>query len=147
MPHPVQDIAEYLLWLDAIHEGDGISNMKLQKLVYYAQGIHLAVFDTPLFEERFKAWEHGPVVPPLYSAYKRFGRMPIDSNDSFDRENIPLEARELVDEVFDVYGRFSAWVLRQMTHEESPWLDYQESGGEIPHSALKAYFKTQIKSD
>ena len=146
MPYPIKDVTEYLLWLDALHEGDGISNMKLQKLAYYSQGVHLAVFDAPLFEERIEAWEHGPVIPPLYGACKKFGRSPIESNDEFDREILPVETRELLDEVFNVYGRFSAWILREMTHEEAPWLDNQETRGVIHHDALRTYFKTQLNS-
>ena len=52
-------------------------NLKLQKLVYYAQAWHLALRDVPLFEEDFEAWVHGPVIPALYQEYKKFGWRPI----------------------------------------------------------------------
>jgi uncharacterized phage-associated protein len=42
--------------------GDVISNLKLQKLLYYAQGFYLAIYGKALFEEDIVAWEHGPVV-------------------------------------------------------------------------------------
>lgn len=63
MTQSILDVAAYFLWLDNEREGDGISNMKLQKPAYYAQGFHLALFDTALFDERVEAWDHGPVVP------------------------------------------------------------------------------------
>ncbi|OQY42717.1 MAG: hypothetical protein B6240_13665 [Desulfobacteraceae bacterium 4572_87] len=49
--------------------GDLISNLKLQKLVYYAQGFYLALYDEPLFNEPIEAWTHGPVIRELYRSY------------------------------------------------------------------------------
>ena len=54
------DAAKYLLTLDEREEGDVTSNLKLQKLLYYAQGLHLVLHDAPLFGERIEAWQHGP---------------------------------------------------------------------------------------
>ena len=71
------DVAKYFATLVESDAGDSISNLKLQKLAYYAQGFHLAMYDTPLFPERIYAWAHGPVVEELYHAYKKFGANPI----------------------------------------------------------------------
>jgi uncharacterized phage-associated protein len=61
------EIAKYFLVQVEEELGDSISNLKLQKLVYYAQGFNLALFDgNPLFDEEIQAWTHGPVVPALY---------------------------------------------------------------------------------
>ena len=70
------DIADYFVRL-ANETGDYISNLKLQKLVYYAQAWYLAISDEALFEEDFEAWVHGPVIPELYQEYKSFGWRPI----------------------------------------------------------------------
>ncbi len=67
----VFDVAEYFLSLADEEAGDFLSNLKLQKLVYYAQGFHLALFNRPLFMAAIHAWQHGPVVPELYHAYKK----------------------------------------------------------------------------
>lgn len=48
-----------------------ISNLKLQKLLYYMQGFHLAYFDTPLFDDDIEAWMYGPVVPCVYNHFKK----------------------------------------------------------------------------
>ncbi|MFM6174756.1 MAG: Panacea domain-containing protein [Sphaerospermopsis kisseleviana] len=66
------EVAKYFIRL-AHETGSFISNLKLQKLVYYAQAWHLALFEQPLFNEDFEAWIHGPVVPELYHYYKKFG--------------------------------------------------------------------------
>ena len=59
------DVAQYFLAKSDEDAGDLMSNLKLQKLVYYAQGFALALFDKPLFSERIEAWIHGPVYPAV----------------------------------------------------------------------------------
>jgi uncharacterized phage-associated protein len=53
---------------------DGIeaemTNMKVQKLLYYSQSLHLALYDEPLFEEEIQAWRYGPVCPPARTSEK-----------------------------------------------------------------------------
>ena len=67
MAYKVLDIANKLLSHAANNgEGELMSNMKLQKMLYYQQGFHLAYFNTPLFEENIEAWMYGPVVPCVY---------------------------------------------------------------------------------
>ena len=58
--------------------GEFVTNMKLQKLLYYMQGFHLAWFDTPLFDEEIEAWMYGPVVPSVFETYKHEGKRGIE---------------------------------------------------------------------
>jgi uncharacterized phage-associated protein len=69
------EVADYLLAKAAAEEegNELISNLKLQKLLYYAQGVHLALHDVALFPEEIQAWMHGPVVPEVYQKYKDGG--------------------------------------------------------------------------
>lgn len=140
----LKDVARCFLYLDYINDGDGISNLKLQKLVYYAQGFYGAVFGKPLFDEEISAWTHGPVVADLYRDYKQYGRNPIPSVSEFNINSLTKDEFELVEEVFEVFGQYSAWKLRNMTHEESPWIDYSADAGVIPKNAIFEYFKTRI---
>ncbi len=71
------EIAKYFVSLVDEEAGDSISNLKVQKLLYYAQGGYLAFHDEPLFPEAIKAWAHGPVVPQVYHEYKQYGAGPI----------------------------------------------------------------------
>ena len=57
---------------------EGITHLKLQKLLFYAQGIYLALNDNMLFYDQIVAWEHGPVVKSVYDEYKQNGRNPIN---------------------------------------------------------------------
>ncbi|MBW4552995.1 MAG: DUF4065 domain-containing protein [Aphanocapsa sp. GSE-SYN-MK-11-07L] len=139
-----QDVAKYFLSLTDEDSGDLISNLKLQKLVYYAQGFHLALYDEPLFEERIEAWTHGPVVPDLYSAYKHLGLNAIPRPTDLDFSVYDERTRELLDEVYQVHGQFSAWKLCNMTHDEPPWKNAIANGGVITASSMKEFFKTQL---
>jgi uncharacterized phage-associated protein len=139
------DVARYFLSLIDEDSGDLISNLKLQKLVYYAQGFHLALFDTPLFPEAIEAWTHGPVVPELYYAYKEYGSNAIPCPVDMDFRIYDEQTRELLDEVYQVYGQFSAWKLRNMTHDEPPWRTVRASGEDIiPTHLMQSFFKTQL---
>lgn len=138
-----KQVAEYFLCMSDPDIGDIISNLKLQKLVYYAQGFHLAMFDKPLFDEPILAWEHGPVVESLYQSYKSFGSGAIPQPDIFDDTVFTPEQINLLKEVFEVYGQFSAWKLRNMTHAEKPWNDTPRNQ-EISTTLMQEYFKLQL---
>ena len=140
----VASVANYFLSLADEEAGDTISNLKLQKLAYYAQGFHVALFGEPLFPERIEAWTHGPVVPDLYHAYKQYGNGGIPRPEAFDPESLDVKTRELLDEVYNVYGQYSAWKLRNMTHHEAPWVGaYAKGAGSvIQPDAMNAFFQT-----
>jgi len=140
------DVAAYFLSLADPDAGDLISNLKLQKLVYYAQGFYLALNDKPLFNEKMQAWAHGPVVPDLYHHYKKFGNDAITIRPKIDTRIFDKKVRTFLNDVYNVYGQFSAWKLRNMTHEEAPWIDAAPTSSLITHRALKSYFKTQLKN-
>ena len=142
----VQDVSNYLLSLSAPEAGDGISNLKLQKLLYYCQGLNLALYDTPLFDAVIEAWEHGPVVPVIYHKYKKHGwnHIPIPNNVSLKKICSNDEVKEVVDEAYNFYGQFSAWKLRNMTHREPPWCDTPK-GDVITLGKLKEYFSTLVE--
>jgi len=140
------DVANYFLAQADDEAGDLISNLKLQKLVYYAQGFHLALYDKPLFSESIEAWNHGPVVPALYRAFKQYGAQALPRPSDLDFSIYDERVRELLDEVYTVYGQFSAWKLRNMTHEEPPWRDCTQ-GSTILSEEMKSYFKTLLVND
>lgn len=142
---PVKDVAEYFLAKVDTEAGDCISNLKIQKLVYYAQGFVLAFTNKKLFNENIVAWQHGPVVVELYDEYKMYGANCIKPDDSYSLKTITThkELVEILDDVYSVYGQFSAWKLREMTHEEGPWKDF-ELNQVISVRSILDFFKTQI---
>ncbi len=144
------DIANYFIWL-ANETGSFISNLKLQKLVYYAQAWHLAIYGSPLFEEDFQAWVHGPVIPELYQKYKSFGWQPI-SEDAIPE--LPKDIREFLDEVSQEYFGCDAYELEQMTHIEAPWNWAREnlladapSNEAIKKEWIKEYYGSRVEKE
>lgn len=144
---PVQEVANYFLNKLDIETEDCISNLKLQKLVYYAQGFVMAIKDKKLFNEPIEAWEHGPVVRVLYNKYKANGKSGIMRTEGLEYPQLEQypEIMEILDEVYQVYGQFSAWKLRNMTHDETPWLDTSRNEV-ITDCKMLTFFKTQINS-
>lgn len=144
------DIAEYFIHL-ANETGSFISNLKLQKLVYYAQAWHLALYDEPLFAEDFEAWVHGPVIPQLYQKYRKFGWHPIEQEAEPD---LPSKIKEFLDEVAREYFASDAYELEQMTHVEAPW---NQARGNLPPDApsnsvirqewIKEYFAPRAEEE
>lgn len=98
-----------------------ITNMKIQKLLYYSQCLHLALYDEPLFSEEIQAWRYGPVCPPAYRFYSEFEalQLPIPSKDAL--LEIPDEQKKVLEEVWENFGGYNAYRLSNMTHEEFPW--------------------------
>ncbi|MDB5163934.1 MAG: putative phage-associated protein [Candidatus Saccharibacteria bacterium] len=137
------DVANVFAKLTDIDSGEVLTNLKIQKLVYYAQGFHLAMFDKPLFNDPIVAWEHGPVVEDLYHKLKEHKSSPVMIAGAINKD-ISTEQIELLVEVYDVYGQFSAWKLRDMTHNETPWATTPK-GYVITHAKLKTYFKNQLQ--
>jgi uncharacterized phage-associated protein len=123
-----------------IHEADLISHLKLQKLLYYAQGSSLAFNGYPLFEEPLEAWEHGPVVKSVYNIYKIFDANGIDPQliDAIPIKLDPIDEALLVG-VFDKYNKYSATELSRRTHSEKPWRETKKNA-EVSQELIKDYF-------
>lgn len=146
-PIKAKDVAQYLLSLSRPDCGDIISNLKLQKLLYYCQGFHLALYGEPFFEESFEKWSHGPAIPELYREYdNKFGSGAIDYPQGIDISFFTLfneQQKDLMAEIYTVFGQFSALKLEKEAHQERPWkeVDYNEI---IPRALMMEYFKTQL---
>lgn len=141
--YKISQIAEYFLKLANKDLDEGITPLKLQKLLYFAQGHYLALHDEPLFDEEIQAWEHGPVVPSIYHEYKNNGSSYIQYSPSNSQEEVNADTQKYLDEIFQLYGQYSAWKLRNMTHETDPWIDAEN--GTISQEQMKTYFKQFLK--
>lgn len=140
------DVAKYLLTLPGDEDGDLISNLKLQKLLYYCQGFALAILGRPLFNASIKAWIHGPVVPEVWHAYRMYGSDQIPLPADYVTDALTAEEKTLINDVYEVYGQFSGLKLRKMTHAEPPWAETAKDAV-IAHGVMLDYFKTQIMDD
>ena len=116
------DVARYFIFR-AYEDGreDEMTNLKVQKLLYYAQSLHLALFDEPLFEDQIQAWRYGPVYLPAYRFYSDFEakQLPIPSRNELVQ--LSEETKNLLEEVWEYFGEYHAYYLSGMTHVEFPW--------------------------
>ncbi|MEH2081354.1 MAG: type II toxin-antitoxin system antitoxin SocA domain-containing protein [Nostoc sp.] len=144
-------IADYFIWL-ANETGSYLSNLKLQKLVYYAQAWHLGIYGQSLFDEDFEAWIHGPVIPGLYQEYKSFGWKPILKNA--EPQHFSQEIRDFLEELTEAYFGCDAFELEQMTHHEDPWIKARgnlsldtSSNAILSKESMRDYYKTRAEAE
>ena len=132
---------------DSLHfEGVSINdmtNMKLQKFLYFAQAISLAKNGSTLFNDEIQAWQYGPVVPNVYELYKNKGAETI-------RPEVGEECKEdknlntIIDMVFELYNKYSSRQLVEITHKHAPWKDvYKTDKKDIPisNNSIKEFYK------
>ncbi|MDB9312523.1 DUF4065 domain-containing protein [Spirulina sp. CS-785/01] len=121
MVNPLE-VAQYFI-IRAYEDGREalITNMKIQKLLYYSQCLYLALYDEPLLTEEIQAWRYGPVCPPAYHFYSKFEaqQLPIPSQENL--AEITLEIQEVLEEVWQYFGEYHAYYLSDLTHLEFPW--------------------------
>lgn len=138
------DFAKWFLQNNlTINSDDKQGNLKLQKLLYYAQGMHLAVVGTPLYAQKIQAWENGPVVREVYDQY-RYNNLGVIA-----RREKPVDVSELQESVLNVvnivYGGRSAEELVALTHQEEPWKEKIElvktrANPEITVERMREYY-------
>lgn len=141
--YSASDIAKWFLAYNrkVMEEEDSeyISNLKLQKLLYYAAGTYYAITNELLFEDPIMAWRHGPVVESVYHEYKANGSSGIVFDEPFDFEKFDTRTSNILEEVYDYFGQYSAWKLRNMTHDERPWKE-TDLNCEISPDVIRDYF-------
>lgn len=142
------------------------TQMKLQKLIYFAHGWNLALFDVPLVDEEFQAWPYGPVLPSVYHEFKSFGTLGIDEyatklvklpTGGFNWVPYSIQfdstISDLLNKIWEVFGKYSGTQLSSMTHQiNSPWKKIHDQYGDtrdvpIPNFMIKEYFKSLITNE
>lgn len=111
-------------------QGKGISNLKLQKVLYYIQMECLQQCGELAFVDEIEAWRHGPVVRSVYSRYKRYIANEIRPDDSVVQDNkrcLSAEIEKVVDDIVVRTLAIDPWGLVDMTHETIPWIDNYRS--------------------
>lgn len=123
--------------------------LKLQKLLYLAQGYSYAFYDRPLFKDDLEGWVHGPVVRNVYDIFKNYQYNSIDTN--FEVEELDDEAKDIINYVIKNFGKYDAKYLEKISHEQEPWilsrrgLDPDErSDKTISKESIANYFINEI---
>jgi uncharacterized phage-associated protein len=124
----IQHVCDYII---TRMEGAGktLSVLTLQRLLYFAQGRHLAFYGGPFFEGRFQAWAQGPINREIYD---RFASRPLDSQVSaadlskgFDVTSLSQEKSNHIRSVLEAYARCENSSLDEIINktEDAPWLE------------------------
>ena len=114
-----------------------ITNLKLQKLLYFVQAICLLIFGKKAFPEKILAWSYGPVINEVYQQYKQNHASEINSESNI--KNVSSGLYKIIEEVINSYGSIEANKLIDFTHEEEPWRN-TEINKEIDIELIKNYF-------
>jgi len=137
----ILEIAEYFIWLTHPEVGEIITGYKLHKLLYYAQGYHLALFDKPLFKEEIIALENGPYIKLIA---ERYSYNQIKKLKDIKIELLSQKELSFIQDIQNICGSYAVWKLDEMIKKEKPWLDNYNKI--IPHKDLKDFFKEYIKN-
>lgn len=125
-------------------EDDGMTNMKLNKLLFFAQAISLQKYGKPLFDDPIEAWTHGPVVPTVYHTFKNNGRNSIPyTYGACNRADLSEQELDVLMDVYREYAKnYTAGFLRNLTHQSgTPW-SLTEQGHVIPIALIRSWAVT-----
>ncbi len=178
MPYTADAIANF--FLDKAQSArKTLTQIQIQKLVFYAHGWYLALDreGRPLVGEMAEAWRLGPVFRSLYREFEDCGKGPITQKAkemrfekteergltfSFFEPSIDEERPDDIDRelamavlrrVWDIYGKFTAYQLSNMTHSEGePWRIIRDAmptpfpkGLHIPNETIRECFRNKLK--
>lgn len=139
------DIADFFIALGNAEHEDAMTNLRINKLLYFAQGWSLQRLKRPLFNEPIKAWRLGPVVGVIYNKYREYGRNIItECSQGFDISRFSSEEVQLLLDVYNKYRDTSTSRLVEKSHEaNTPWARVYKEGEEsktIPVAFISEYF-------
>lgn len=123
--------------------------LKLQKLLYLAQGYSYAFHDRPMFNDELEGWVHGPVVREVYNMFRSYQFNCIDIN--FEISELDKETVDVLNYVIDNFSKYDAKYLEELSHKQDPWilsrygLDPDErSDKTITKESISNYFINEI---
>lgn len=144
-PYDARSIANWFVER-ARQDGRSLSIMSILKLAYIAHGWRLEMVDQPLFQNRIEAWQHGPVIPDVYSAFRPQGIVPQSSVADFPVPTDPADV-EFLEQIYKIYGHMSPFHLSELTHVPGgPWETARKWGGwyaEIPNDLIQSHYITK----
>lgn len=162
--YDVLDIARYII-NKCNEKGIIISNLKLQKLLYFVQGYTFAFDGHRCFSDKIEAWSYGPVCPRVYHEFKKYGSdaiPPINyyevvefDGDSiqwvekkFSSLDIDQDTRDTIDVIIEKFGHISAIKLVYITHSQAPWIETYNNPNKhddtIDENLIKNFFTHQV---
>lgn len=152
----IHDVCDYIILKVKAEDSTSLTNLKLQKLLYYVQAWYLAFNGRELFPGKFQAWIHGPVNRDIYDRFKGEKSLysEIDAEDVLNKscvDAIHSEDQKHIDVILEFYAKFSGTQLEYMTHQEEPWLAARQGFApmercekDIDSDLMKEYYKSRL---
>ena len=139
------DIANYVISKSVDPTiNDKVTNLKLQKILYFLQAAFLVEKQVSLIKESFQPWAYGPVIPQAYRFFNQFGynrieetvsEFDIDTTNGFEfteikfnPSKISVKDRDLIDSYYQQISKYSAGELVDLTHSQQFWINAEKSG-------------------
>lgn len=112
----ILDVAQFLFDEYKKASGDVIDEMKLHKLLYFAQRESFAILGAPMFSGELQAWKYGPVSVEVRMAYSPGGILA-------KTKEVSPAAEYILKNVVQEYGAAASWKLSELSHGETSWLN------------------------
>jgi len=118
----VRDVARFFIDYGE-KSGEPMTNMRVNKMLYFAQGVHLAKEGCSLFDDDIEAWQWGPVVSSIYHRYKPFEARPIvDTQPGFNRDSFSESEYASLLDTARIYCVYTTSTLVGFSHKlGGPW--------------------------
>lgn len=157
MTYKVLDVAHYVIHYSN-QKNYGVSNLKLQPLLYFIQAYFLIQKSEPCFDDPIQAWEIGPVVPRVYQEYKQYpsSNIPevkfyitLNKNNPWDVQKVKFDDTIISDRdkasinlIIDHYKDYAGSDLSHLACLQKPWLDAYSSlqSNIISNSVIRDFF-------
>ena len=138
-PYNALEIAEYIIER-CNQKHKSISNLKLQKILYFVQAQFIIDFGTPCFNNIMQAWNYGPVVLDVYLKYKGYGNTNIPSYGN-KRFNFEQDERQTLNTTIDRASEYAASQLVEIVCNQCPWINaYKKANGIITSESIRKFF-------
>ena len=144
----INDASNFFIDLALNGENDLITNMRLNKMLYFAQAMSLVKLNAPIYQDEIEAWAYGPVIPSIYNKYKTYGRKEIEEVDgNYTSDCFSSDELEILLYTVNSYDKYSTNELVRLTHVKGgPWdVAYNIKNNKIiSKDEIRNYYKTNI---
>ena len=145
--HSSLTVADYLLdrgknKKNADQQPITLKTLQLIKLVYLCHGWMLGLYGKPLLVESVEVWRYGPVIAAVYRVARKFTSNTVVGPLTNDKGKFTKQEQSVMNQVFDVYGKFTGEQLSTLTHApKTPWSEMEAAGREIiPNDLIQKHF-------
>ena len=149
-------VANFIIKI-AMEKDNPVTNLKLQKIMFFLQGYCLCKYETPLIDGNFSKWRYGPIEEDVYRNFKNNGASPITyeyevanikdgiihvRTVKMDRDVLNSNVANDFEKIVENLVAIESWKLVEMTHSHSSWKNYSDK---INAHEAKDYTNEEIK--